>query len=123
MNPSEIFAGTYFIIGQINGTSEIHKALLDYKQKQEVLRSFDLATFNLLEHYNNYVIINEYPVEGFIKLQYSCLAMCDVIVTLPGWEDCPNAKKIVSIARIMGKEILAYSTIILKYTKSGSNGN
>ena len=123
MNPLEIFAGTYFIIGQINGKTEIEKALKDYLQKEEVLKSFDLTTFNPMQQYNNYVILKEYPVEGFIKLQYSCLAMCDIVVTLPGWDECPNAKSIVSIARIMGKEILAYSTIILKYTKPGSNGN
>lgn len=120
MNPSKITKNTHFICGPFSKTLDMKSAIKDFSSKEEVLNSLGIKTFNPLIIYSQ-IDIEGFSSENFLKCQVSCLAMCDVVITLPNWEICETSNKFIEIARIMNKEIIPYSKFILSNT--GNHGS
>lgn len=96
-NPIEIPPRTIFICGNMGDPGA---------EKQ-----FGLFAEQLDAGGHKYVNPLEIPLHNVMagKIQsqiVSYMAMCDLVVTLNGWERSPNATNLVAIARIMKKEII-----------------
>lgn len=117
MNLTDIKIGTYFICGPFNEKVDINKAFQDFANKEEMLNSFGINTYNPVEFYRQ-MGADGFRMKHFLNIQIAYLAMCEKVITLNDWKDCPEANKIVDIARIMGKEVVSYSAFILKHTNN-----
>lgn len=118
MIPSAILPGTYFLCGPINEKGPMAETMKLFSEKQNTLIQLGFKVFNPLDVFKDWDIY-DISISKFDKYQYSCLAMCDKVITINEWEQSAVSKKIVDIARIMEKEIISYSAFILKNTGNG----
>jgi len=103
--------GKFFICGPINGD------LLDTYDKfaiaEKVLNSYGCNTLNQFMIYNT----NGLTIDNF-KYTVMHLIGCKTVVTLQHWAGCDFAIRQVEIARIMGMDVIEYSSIVLKLAES-----
>jgi hypothetical protein len=118
MNLSDIKSGTHFICGPFNEKVDINQVFKDFAAKEEVINSFGINTYNPVEFYRQ-MGSDGFRIKHFLNIQVAFLAMCEKVVTLDEWDNCPEANKIVDIARIMGKEVVSFSAFTLKHSKHG----
>jgi Domain of unknown function (DUF4406) len=107
-NPMQIEDGTVYVAGPIrNQVLNNVPAFEDAVEKLNALGYKTINPHNIFEGMD----VSEYKQKDYMKRCISYMAMCDVVVTLPNWENSEGATEEVDIARRMGKEIIHYSKI------------
>lgn len=92
-NPLDIKKGTFFLCGasSVNGVANE-----DFEKFEKVIRHHNQEVFN--------PEANPLCKDAIVRCDF--LVMCEYVVTLPGYDTSDQAKKEISVARAMGKEII-----------------
>lgn len=93
-NPLQIAPGTIFICGNTKGITGY--ANDSFERIEKKLSQKGHKVFNPLKN-----------VEALdFKKRIAFLTMCDIVATLPEWENNEEATKEVSVARALGKKVV-----------------
>jgi len=107
-NPMHIENGTVYIAGPIR--NQVLNNVPAFEEAEEKLNALGYDCVNPHKIFEG-VDTTNFKQADYMKRCISYMAMCDVVVTLPNWENSPGATEEVEIARRMGKEIIHYSKI------------
>jgi hypothetical protein len=117
MNPAMIKPSTHFLCGKLNLQGDVKSLVSDYGLREEILNSHGINTYNPFSFFDINCLQALDKSNNYLNIQISCLAMCSSLVTIPGWEFCDSAKKVVEIGRLMGKEIILFEKLVIQHAK------
>ncbi len=113
-NPAQIEPGTIFLCGNMSDPDSEKQFAAFARQLEHIGR--------------NYVTPYEIPPWNLTgdkrqALTISFLAMCDLVVTINGWEKSQNAVNQVNIARLMKKEVIISEVFYHELHKSNNKAS
>lgn len=107
-NPLNTASKCIYICGPITGKPLNN--VYAFEAIEKIIESMGLKCHNPHKLFEG-IDTSSFEHKDYMKVCVSYLAMCDVVVTLDGWDDSVGAKQEVFIARTMGKEIIPVAKI------------
>lgn len=102
-NPINTLPGCIYICGPITGLPLNN--VYAFEAVERIIEASGVKCHNPQKLFDGIDTTN-FEHRDYMKVCVSYLAMCDIVVTLDGWEDSVGAKQEVFISRTMGKSIV-----------------
>lgn len=115
--PTDTPDGTIFILGNLSAikdeaytdiAAKIEEIKRAYETRYELPKrklSYSLTPREILNGLGFEDAVNDCTKRYFINIIVSYMAMCEVVLTLSGWDECPTASMLVQLAHLMKKEV------------------
>lgn len=98
-----------YLSGPMTGIEDYNYPL--FNSSAEVLRSYGYLVSNPAEHFNG---AQDLPKETYMREDIKSLLDCEIVVTLPNWQDSHGAQLEVEVARACGIPVVDLHDFLIR---------